>query len=226
MVRCSRSVARNNGDAEAPVLTHSTASTTPSVASLRPALSLDEEFFPLACIWGDGWKSKSQPLLPGGHPAAKWISLDSRVFLYHRVVYFSASVWTWTRRSWHRSCRPTRLSRTSATVSSWSAWLSSPPAPSYSRPSPASPLGSAGLLVASPSFFLRPPRPPAPRGEPGLPVPLVKHYVPGGVDFRNPGMEDVFLNLYFSLIMSFRPLVLSSCPPINWGVFFCLFFCL
>ena len=51
-IRWSQSVARNNGDEEAPVLIHSTASTTPSVSSLRPALSLDKEFFPLPCLCG------------------------------------------------------------------------------------------------------------------------------------------------------------------------------
>ena len=44
----------------------------------------------------------------------------------------------------------------------------------YSWPSPASPLGSAGLSAASPQFFLTISRPPAPRGEPGLSVPLAK----------------------------------------------------
>ena len=33
-----------------------------------------EEVFGLACIWGDSWKRGSQPLLLGGHAAAKYFS--------------------------------------------------------------------------------------------------------------------------------------------------------
>ena len=39
--------------------------------------------------------------------------------------------------------------------------------------------------------FLPPPIPPAPLGEPGIPVPLVEHDGPGGVDFGDGGQVDV-----------------------------------
>ena len=50
ILRGSRGVESNYGDPNAPVVRHSTAPITPSVASLRPALSLDEEFFGLGSI--------------------------------------------------------------------------------------------------------------------------------------------------------------------------------
>ena len=86
-LRWSQSVESNVGGGYAPATGYSTASLTPSVASSGPALSLDEEFFPLACIWGDSWKSESQPLLPGGHPAAKCISPHSQLY-FRPINYF------------------------------------------------------------------------------------------------------------------------------------------
>ena len=80
VVRWSHSVESNVGYGNAPSTGHSTASLTPSVASPGPTLLFDKEFSPLAWIWGDGWKRGSQPLLPGGHPAAKCISPHSQLF--------------------------------------------------------------------------------------------------------------------------------------------------
>ena len=73
-IRWSRWRERNVGAANAPSVWLSTTPLFASMASHGPPLFPYEEFFDLACIWGDSWKSGSQPLLPGGHAAAKYSS--------------------------------------------------------------------------------------------------------------------------------------------------------
>ena len=71
-----------------------------------------------------------------------WISLPSVCSIY------SALVWTWSRRSWSRRCRPPRPSRTSGPFASWPAWPPSLPPPLLSWPV-CRPGGAGAVLQAA-----------------------------------------------------------------------------
>ena len=100
-VRWSRWSERNVGAANALSIWLSTDPLFVSMASLEPPLFPYEEFFGVACIWSDSWKSKSQPLLLCGQAAANYF------FFTHNCIFqpcwisqlcctCSASLWTWT----------------------------------------------------------------------------------------------------------------------------------
>ena len=72
LVRWSRWSERNVGAAIAPSVWLSTTFFFAPMASLGPPLLPYEEFFGLACIWCDSWKSKSQTLVVCGQAAAKY----------------------------------------------------------------------------------------------------------------------------------------------------------